>query len=500
MYFNLDIFLILDVLQRDRHLPLKINSQSIPPYNMLTCSICKLSSAHTSFSKTQRKKASQGNKAKCQSCANANNNNPDTNSIGTTRTTTTATSRSTTTKESILSSPGATLTLQQPYASLAVSGIARIITMHSWRDGPVETIQEALRNNPTSSTFTLWIHSAALEDKPSNDIPLSKLKTQYSNMCGAEHYPTKFPNNCLVGCVTVFRVLPGAPFLDGEISFSGKCSKLNHEIFDGKCSNLLVIGNAKKLIMPLPVTAPYHYKNNRVWNLPKQVKNNAQQQGTINVPCRHDFDTMNNNVSIKIVDRPALDTKFPDPTEQKASRRCDPEFWKIDTSVMRDPLQENARPPVPSMERKSVPPPTSPVVVWLRQDLRLEDNPALFEASTLGVPVYVIYIQAPKSEENGWHTQGAAKMWLHHALLDVDTSLKKASTSGQGGLICLNASNSSTEMALFEFLAKVGAKTIHFNEVRVRKRCCVQLFLFQKLTPPLSPHNPVALRTLALPP
>jgi hypothetical protein len=207
------------------------------------------------------------------------------------------------------------------------------------------------------------------------------------------------------------------------------------------------------------------------------VKNNAQQQGTINVPCRHDFDTMNNNVSIKIVDRPALDTKFPDPTEQKASRRCDPEFWKIDTSIMRDPLQENARPPVPSMERKSVPPPTSPVVVWLRQDLRLEDNPALFEASTLGVPVYVIYIQAPKSEENGWHTQGAAKMWLHHALLDVDTSLKKASTSGQGGLICLNASNSSTEMALFEFLAKVGAKTIHFNEVRVHKRndvvsCC----------------------------
>ena len=62
-----------------------------------------------------------------------------------------------------------------------------------------------------------------------------------------------------------------------------------------------------------------------------------------------------------------------------------------------------AEPPVPSMERKSVPPPTSPVVVWLRQDLRLEDNPALFEASTLG-PVYVIYIQAPKSEENGWHT------------------------------------------------------------------------------------------------
>ena len=61
---------------------------------------------------------------------------------------------------------------------------------------------------------------------------------------------------------------------------------------------------------------------------------------------------------------------------------------------------------------------------------------------------------------------GAAKMWLHHALLDVDRSLSKRSTSGQGGLICLDASTSSTEMVVFEFLAKVGAQTLYFNEVR----------------------------------
>ena len=68
-------------------------------------------------------------------------------------------------------------------------------------------------------------------------------------------------------------------------------------------------------------------------------------------------------------------------------------------------------------------------------------------------------------EEGGWPLMGAAKMWLHHALTDVDTSLRRISCSGSGGLVCLDATHTSSEMMLFEYLLKVGATNLYFNNV-----------------------------------
>lgn len=63
----------------------------------------------------------------------------------------------------------------------------------------------------------------------------------------------------------------------------------------------------------------------------------------------------------------------------------------------------------------------SKVVHWFRQDLRLTDNPALFEAIKIGkvLPIYIL------DEENaGDYKMGeASKIWLHYSLLSLNKSI-----------------------------------------------------------------------------
>ncbi len=58
---------------------------------------------------------------------------------------------------------------------------------------------------------------------------------------------------------------------------------------------------------------------------------------------------------------------------------------------------------------------------WFRQDLRLQDNPALFEAAKQGdvLPVYIL-----DDHNSGKHKMGAAsRLWLYHALKSLNESL-----------------------------------------------------------------------------
>lgn len=60
-------------------------------------------------------------------------------------------------------------------------------------------------------------------------------------------------------------------------------------------------------------------------------------------------------------------------------------------------------------------------IVWFRQDLRITDNPALKEAAEQGevLPIYIL-----DDDTAGEHKMGAAsRVWLHHALIDLDKSL-----------------------------------------------------------------------------
>jgi deoxyribodipyrimidine photo-lyase len=68
--------------------------------------------------------------------------------------------------------------------------------------------------------------------------------------------------------------------------------------------------------------------------------------------------------------------------------------------------------------------PASPTIVWLRDDLRLNDNPALVAAAGRGGPVVLVYVL----DEVGRGIRplgGASRWWLHHSLaaLGAETPL-----------------------------------------------------------------------------
>jgi len=64
------------------------------------------------------------------------------------------------------------------------------------------------------------------------------------------------------------------------------------------------------------------------------------------------------------------------------------------------------------------------VLLWFRQDLRIEDNSALAAALKTGRPVIPVYIHAP-DEEGAWPPGSASNWWLHHALDALDKALQR---------------------------------------------------------------------------
>ena len=106
----------------------------------------------------------------------------------------------------------------------------------------------------------------------------------------------------------------------------------------------------------------------------------------------------------------------------------------------------------------------SPILVLFRQEMRLADHPALHAAAATGRPVVPAFILPAPSEQGGWPLAGAAKLWLHHALNNLQHSLKAAYGSalvlrdggggggGGGGLAAL--------VALAE---DVGAGSVYWN-------------------------------------
>ncbi len=62
-------------------------------------------------------------------------------------------------------------------------------------------------------------------------------------------------------------------------------------------------------------------------------------------------------------------------------------------------------------------------IIWFRQDLRLQDNPALAAALQRG-PVLPVYI-LDAAGEGDWPAGGASRWWLHHSLASLDASLRE---------------------------------------------------------------------------
>ncbi len=96
---------------------------------------------------------------------------------------------------------------------------------------------------------------------------------------------------------------------------------------------------------------------------------------------------------------------------------------------------------------------TNPTIVWLRNDLRLIDNPALYHAAQNGA-VIPVFIYDPDAMDRDY---GAAqKWWLHHALASLKDDFKKHGVNfiiKQGDSLSI----------LTDIIEKTNAKGVYWN-------------------------------------
>ncbi|MEM6914032.1 MAG: deoxyribodipyrimidine photo-lyase, partial [Pseudomonadota bacterium] len=97
----------------------------------------------------------------------------------------------------------------------------------------------------------------------------------------------------------------------------------------------------------------------------------------------------------------------------------------------------------------------SPVLVWLREDLRLHDNPALRQAADTGRPVACLYVLDDETP-GPWAMGGAQRWWLHHSL-----SALRADIDAIGGTLMLRRGRGDD--VLPAVVKELGASSVFWN-------------------------------------
>lgn len=97
----------------------------------------------------------------------------------------------------------------------------------------------------------------------------------------------------------------------------------------------------------------------------------------------------------------------------------------------------------------------SVAIVWLRRDLRLEDNPALNVALDRHDAVVPLYIHAPE-EEAPWSPGAASRWWLHYSLVALDASLRQRGAS-------LHVARGPSLSTLESLIEASGANAVYWN-------------------------------------
>ena len=94
-------------------------------------------------------------------------------------------------------------------------------------------------------------------------------------------------------------------------------------------------------------------------------------------------------------------------------------------------------------------------LVWLRDDLRLEDNPALHAATERGAPIVVLYVLNDVSQGIR-PLGGASRWWLHHSLASL-----AADVEALGG--SLTVREGAAAEVIPAVVAEAGADTVYWN-------------------------------------
>lgn len=95
------------------------------------------------------------------------------------------------------------------------------------------------------------------------------------------------------------------------------------------------------------------------------------------------------------------------------------------------------------------------IIVWLRQDLRLIDNPAMHAAVAAGahlIPVYIL----DEISHNPWPLGGAQRWWLHQSLWDLQAQFAQHK-------IPLILRRGATQQVLLELIQASKATAVYWN-------------------------------------
>lgn len=85
----------------------------------------------------------------------------------------------------------------------------------------------------------------------------------------------------------------------------------------------------------------------------------------------------------------------------------------------------------------------APIVVWLRQDLRLDHQPAVAAACASGRPIIFLYVLDDETPGR-WAMGGASRWWLHHSLKAL-----QAEITARGGALVLRRGRSAEVVCAF---------------------------------------------------
>ncbi|MFN3835176.1 MAG: cryptochrome/photolyase family protein [Glycocaulis sp.] len=96
-----------------------------------------------------------------------------------------------------------------------------------------------------------------------------------------------------------------------------------------------------------------------------------------------------------------------------------------------------------------------PVIVWLRQDLRLGDNPALMAAADDGAPLIAVYVLDDESPGK-WKRGGASRWWLHKSLESLSADLARLG-------VTLIFRRGSADIVIGQLAGETGAQAVYWN-------------------------------------
>lgn len=115
------------------------------------------------------------------------------------------------------------------------------------------------------------------------------------------------------------------------------------------------------------------------------------------------------------------------------------------------------------------------VILWFRQDLRLDDNPALMAGLAAGLPIIPVYIWAPQ-EAGEWAPGSASRVWLHGSLLALQADLQarnsaliirdasfRPDAAPDFAALELSPPDLSTAACLIRLAEETGAREVHCN-------------------------------------